>query len=100
MSDGSAQQDEDPQERIAALEAELASVRRAHDHKVVELERAEHEREQYRKLYTLVLYELGALGHPNLHFEVRSRQWKGWVPWSVEWLGQTVADCGHWAGQP
>jgi hypothetical protein len=93
MSESSAQHDRDSHARIAALEAELATLRQARD-------QAEHEREQYRKLYTLVLYELGALGHPNLHFEVRSRQWKGWVPWSVEWLGQTVADCGHWAGQP
>jgi transposase len=54
MSDGSAQSDEDPQSRIAALEAELASLRQARD-------RAEHEREQYRKLYTLVLYELERL---------------------------------------
>jgi transposase len=61
MSDGAAQPNEDPQERIAALEAELASVRRAHDHKVLELERSEHEREQYRKLYTLVLFELERL---------------------------------------
>ena len=58
MSHGSAQHDESPEERIAALEAELASVRRAHDHKAQELERAEHECEQYRKLYTLVLFEL------------------------------------------
>lgn len=61
MSDGAAQRDESPEERIAALEAELASVRRAHDHKVLELERAEHEREQYRKLYMLVLFELERL---------------------------------------
>jgi transposase len=54
MSDSSAQQHEDPQSRIAALEAELASLRQACD-------RAEHEREQYRKLYTLVLYELERL---------------------------------------
>jgi transposase len=54
MSDGTAQPDEDPQSRIAALEAELAELRNERD-------RAEHEREQYRKLYTLVLYELERL---------------------------------------
>jgi transposase len=61
MSDGGAQRDEDPQSRIAALEAELASVRRAHDQQAQALERAEHEREQYRKLYNLVLFELERL---------------------------------------
>jgi transposase len=54
MSDANAQRDEDPQSRIAALEAELAALRQARD-------RAEHEREQYRKLYTLVLYEMERL---------------------------------------
>jgi transposase len=58
MSHGSAHDEQDPQSRIAELEAQLASVQRAHDHKAAELERVEHEREQYRKLYTLVLYEL------------------------------------------
>jgi transposase len=61
MSHGGAHDEQDPQSRIAALEAELASVRRAHDHRMQELERVEHEREQYRKLYTLVLYELERL---------------------------------------
>ena len=50
MSHGGAHDEQDPQSRIAALEAELASVRRAHDHRMQELERVEHEREQYRKL--------------------------------------------------
>lgn len=54
MSGGTAQRDEDPQSRIAALEAELATMRDERD-------RAEHEREQYRKLYTLVLFELERL---------------------------------------
>jgi len=54
MSGGTAQPVEDPQSRIAALEAELATMRDERD-------RAEHEREQYRKLYTLVLYELERL---------------------------------------
>lgn len=53
MSDGAAQRDDD-RARIAALEAELASLRQAKD-------QAEHEREQYRKLYMLVLYELERL---------------------------------------
>ena len=75
MSDGSAQRDEDREARIAALEAELASVRlardeqaqalasvrRAHDQQMQARERAEHEREQYRKLYSLVLFELERL---------------------------------------
>jgi len=53
MTEGSAQRGDD-QARIAALEAELASLRKAKD-------QAEHEREQYRKLYMLVLYELERL---------------------------------------
>ncbi len=67
MSDGNAQRDEDREARIAALEAELASVRltrdeqaqalasvrRTHDQQMQARERAEHEREQFRKLYTL-----------------------------------------------
>jgi len=61
MSDGAAQGDDDFKSRIAVLEAELASVRRAHDLQSEMRERAEHEREQYRKLYTLVLYELERL---------------------------------------
>jgi transposase len=61
MSHGSAHDEQDSQSRIAELEAQLASVQRAHDHKARELERVEHEREQYRKLYTLVLYELERL---------------------------------------
>ena len=61
MSHGSTHDEQDPQSRIAELEAQLASVQRAHDHKAAELERVEHEREQYRKLYTLVLYELERL---------------------------------------
>ena len=75
MSDGDAQRDDDREARIAALEAELASVRRAHDEQTQTLEsvrrahdeqlqareRAEHEREQYRKLYSLVLFELERL---------------------------------------
>jgi len=44
----------DPDSRIAALEAELARLRQERD-------RAQHESEQYRKLYTLVLYELERL---------------------------------------
>jgi poly-gamma-glutamate capsule biosynthesis protein CapA/YwtB (metallophosphatase superfamily) len=44
----------DPDSRIAALEAELARLRQERD-------RAQHETEQYRKLYTLVLYELERL---------------------------------------
>jgi Transposase C of IS166 homeodomain len=39
----------------------LASVRHAHDLQTQARERAEHEREQYRELYTLVLYELERL---------------------------------------
>jgi hypothetical protein len=58
MSDGAAQHDEDLKSRIAVLEAEPASVRRAHDQQAQMRERAEHEREQYRKLYSLVLFEL------------------------------------------
>jgi transposase len=54
MSDGVAQRKDDAQSRIAALEAELAQLREQRD-------RAEHEREQYRKLYMLVLYELERL---------------------------------------
>jgi transposase len=54
MSDGVAQRKDDAQSRIEALEAELAQLREQRD-------RAEHEREQYRKLYTLVLYELERL---------------------------------------
>ena len=61
MSDGAAQDDEDLRSRIAVLEAELASVRRAHDQQAEMRERAEHEREQYRKLYSLVLFELERL---------------------------------------
>jgi hypothetical protein len=61
MSDGAAQHDEDLRSRIAVLEAELASVRRAHDQQAEMRERAEHEREQYRKLYSLVLFELERL---------------------------------------
>ena len=61
MSDGTAQGDDDLESRIAVLEAELASVRRAHDLQAEMRERSEHEREQYRKLYTLVLYELERL---------------------------------------
>jgi len=75
MSDGNAQRDDDREARIAALEAELANVRRAHDEQAQTLEsvrrahdqqlqareRAEHEREQYRKLYSLVLFELERL---------------------------------------
>src|SRR5690349_11880554 len=61
MNDGTAQGDDDLQSRIAVLEAELASVRRAHDLQAEMRERAEHEREQYRKLYMLVLYELERL---------------------------------------
>lgn len=52
MSDGAAQGDDELKARIAVLEAELASVRRAHDQQAEMRERAEHEREQYRKLYT------------------------------------------------
>jgi len=54
MSQNAAQRDDDREARIAALEAELASLREARD-------KAEHEREQYRKLYMLVLYELERL---------------------------------------
>jgi hypothetical protein len=54
MSDGETQREDDPQSRIAALQAELAQLRQQRDH-------AEHEREQYRKLYMLVLYELERL---------------------------------------
>ena len=61
MNDGTAQGDDDLQSRIAVLEAELASVRRAHDLQAEMRERAEHERDQYRKLYMLVLYELERL---------------------------------------
>jgi transposase len=61
MSHGAAQGDDDIKSRIAMLEAELASVRRAHDLQAEMRERAEHEREQYRKLYMLVLYELERL---------------------------------------
>jgi hypothetical protein len=61
MRDGAAQDDEDLKSRIAVLEAELASVRRAHDQQAQMREQAEHEREQYRKLYSLVLFELERL---------------------------------------
>jgi hypothetical protein len=61
MTDGAAQRENNLVSRIAMLEAELASVRRAHDHQAQARERAEHEREQYRKLYTLVLFELERL---------------------------------------
>lgn len=68
MIDGTAQHDDDPQSRIAALEAEVARLRQQHDQAVQDRARAEqaradaeHEREQYRKLYTLVLYELERL---------------------------------------
>ena len=54
MSEGAAQRDDEREARIAALEAELASLRQEKD-------QAEHEREQYRKLYMLVLYELERL---------------------------------------
>jgi septal ring factor EnvC (AmiA/AmiB activator) len=54
MSDRVSQRQDDAQSRIAALEAELSQLR-------AERDRAEHEREQYRKLYTLVLYELERL---------------------------------------
>ncbi|HMJ10653.1 MAG TPA: hypothetical protein VK524_04555 [Polyangiaceae bacterium] len=54
MSDRASQRQDDTQSRIAALEAELSQLR-------AERDRAEHEREQYRKLYTLVLYELERL---------------------------------------
>ena len=53
MSRGAAQGDDDLESRIAVLEAELASVRRAHDLQAEMRERAEHEREQYRKLERL-----------------------------------------------
>jgi uncharacterized small protein (DUF1192 family) len=52
MSDRVSQRQDDAQSRIAALEAELSQLR-------AERDRAEHE--QYRKLYTLVLYELERL---------------------------------------
>lgn len=61
MSDGTAQRDEDPQSRIAALEAELTHLRSERDRAEQARADAEHEREQYRKLYTLVLYELERL---------------------------------------
>jgi hypothetical protein len=61
MSDSAAQGEDEMQARIAALEAELASVRRAHDLQTQARERAEHEREQYRKLYSLVAFELERL---------------------------------------
>jgi transposase len=61
MSGDAARGEEEMQSRIAALEAELASVRRAHDFQAQARERAEHEREQYRKLYSLVLFELERL---------------------------------------
>lgn len=54
MSDRVSQREGGAQSRIAALEAELSQLR-------AERDRAEHEREQYRKLYTLVLYELERL---------------------------------------
>lgn len=54
MSDRASQREDDAQSRIATLEVELAQLR-------AERDRAEHEREQYRKLYTLVLYELERL---------------------------------------
>ena len=49
MSDSAAHGEDEMQARIAALEAELASVRRAHDLQTQARERAEHERDQYRK---------------------------------------------------
>lgn len=61
MSDSAAHGEDEMQARIAALEAELASVRRAHDLQTQARERAEHEREQYRKLYSLVAFELERL---------------------------------------
>jgi transposase len=61
MTDGAAQRENELVSRIAVLEAELASVRRAHDPQAQAREHAEHEREQYRKLYTLVLFELERL---------------------------------------
>jgi transposase len=54
MTDGAPQHDENSGARIAALEAELSALRQERD-------QAEHEREQYRKLYMLVLYELERL---------------------------------------
>jgi len=54
MSGGPTQSNSQSQSRIVALEAELEQLRQERD-------RAEHEREQYRKLYTLVLYELERL---------------------------------------
>jgi hypothetical protein len=61
MSGDTARGEEETQSRLAALEAELASVRRAHDYQAQARERAEHERGQYRKLYSLVLFELDRL---------------------------------------
>jgi septal ring factor EnvC (AmiA/AmiB activator) len=61
MSGGAAHGEDEMQARIAALEAELASVRRAHDLQTQARDRAEHEREQYRKLYSLVAFELERL---------------------------------------
>jgi transposase len=61
MSDGTGQRGEDPQSRIAALEAELLRTRNERDRAEQARVDAEHEREQYRKLYTLVLYELERL---------------------------------------
>ncbi|MBN1605160.1 MAG: hypothetical protein JW940_00930 [Polyangiaceae bacterium] len=54
MSEDKSPRNTDSQSRIAALEAELERVRQERDV-------AEHEREQYRKLYMLVLYELERL---------------------------------------
>jgi transposase len=54
MSEDTSPRNTDSQSRIAALEAELERLRQERDV-------AEHEREQYRKLYMLVLYELERL---------------------------------------
>lgn len=54
MSERGAEHPVDPDSRIAALEVELVRLRQERD-------RAQHDSEQYRKLYTLVLYELERL---------------------------------------